>query len=212
MAYRPTSSPVRNPAAAAGRTLDWRGDVGVPQLLLLLLSPFVQQAQLLFAAAAARHGRDRRSAGGGGSEVLVVRLLDVDAPSKVERDVVDGRRHGAHERRAGEEERPAVAVAERDARGGRRRGLLGVRDLVVDRRDVENDADRQRQRCAYQITKLDVQTNDARDPVRTYVDLGRGAGRACPPPNLALNNFQENSSGVSGHFYNTSATNRSNGV
>jgi len=77
--------------------------------------------------------------------VLVV-LVDVDASSKIERDVVDGGYHGAHEGHAGEEERPAVSIGEGNACSGGRRSLLTMGNLVVDGRNVEDHAYRQRQR------------------------------------------------------------------
>lgn len=67
------------------------------------------------------------------------------ASLQVQRDVVDGRYHGAHEGRPGEEERPAVSVCEGNASSRRRRSLLAMRHFVIDGRDVEDDAHRQRQ-------------------------------------------------------------------
>jgi len=73
--------------------------------------------------------------------------VTVDASSKIERDIIDGGDHGTHERRPGEEERPAVPV--RESSGRRRRRFLAMRNFVVDCRDVEDDAHGQRQRCTH---------------------------------------------------------------
>lgn len=62
---------------------------------------------------------------------------------QIEGDVIDGCDHGADEGRPGEEEGPAVVVGEAFALGGHR--LLAMRDLIVDRRDVEDDPDGQGQ-------------------------------------------------------------------
>ena len=84
-------------------------------------------------------------------------VFEVRVTTEVERNVGHRGAHRADERSSAEEERPAVVVAEgRPAVTARFRLLLPVRNLVVDRRDVEDDSHAETQRWEIRHTHRNV--------------------------------------------------------
>lgn len=136
-----------------GNTLDGGCDINVMEMMVSLIGHRrLHQIEVRFSSARGRRCRHDRNVlitvppqRGAASAVRLI-VVCFQTSSQVQRYIVDGGYHCAHERRAGEEERPAVAVWKTVRFTCRRVCFLTVRYLVVDCWYVENNSHRQRER------------------------------------------------------------------